>query len=245
MENDDVGIVVAKDGGETRRWLPFARYCMAPQPKVLQPGEAIYSSIFLSAGTGGWLISDPGSYQIFAAADLGNENSALSKPLRIVVQRPATAKAERLAGDVFTKDVAHTLAFGGTRELHTANKTLEQVGEQLPNSKAAVHATAVLGTPMVRDGKVLKVTESGEEMIEVVEASPSAARERLSAALGDFDRAADSLGHIAVAEKTMLLADVMAAEGDTSARADLLNGSADTLARRGVLPGVVEALRQQ
>jgi hypothetical protein len=35
----------------------------------------------------------------------------------------------------------------------------------------------------------------------------------------------------------MLLADVMAAEGDTSARADLLNGSADTLARRGVPPG--------
>jgi hypothetical protein len=245
LENDDLGIVVAKDGGETRRWLPFARYCMAPEPKVLQPGEAIYSSIFLSAGTGGWLISDPGNYQIFAAADLGNENSALSKPLRIVVERPATAKAERLAGDVFTKDVAHTLAFGGTRELHTANKALEQVVEQLPNSKAAVHATAVLGTPMVRDGKVLKVTESGEEMIEVVEASPSGARERLSAALGDFDRAADSLGHIAVAEKTMLLADVMAAEGDTSARADLLNGSADTLARRGVLPGVVEALRQQ
>ena len=68
---------------------------------------------------------------------------------------------------------------------------------------------------------------------------------RLFAVGGDFDRAADSLGHIAVAEKTMLLADVMAAEGDTSARADLLNGSADTLARRGVLPGVVEALRQQ
>jgi hypothetical protein len=62
---------------------------------------------------------------------------------------------------------------------------------------------------------------------------------------GDSSAAADSLGHIAVAEKTMLLADVMAAEGDTSARADLLNGSADTLARRGVLPGVVEALRQQ
>ena len=245
LKDDGLAIVVAKDGGETHRWLPFARYCRAPEPTVLQPGEAMYSSIFLSAGTGGWLISDPGSYQVFVAADLGNEISALSRPLRLVVERPATVKAERLGGDVFTKDVAHALAFGGTRELETANTALKQVAEQLPKSMAAVHASAVLGAPMAQDGKVLKVTRSGEETVKVEKASPAAARDLLSAALRDFDRAADALGHIAIAQKTMQLADMMAADGDTSARADLLNGSADTLARRGVLPGVVEALRQQ
>lgn len=244
MKVDGLGIVVAKDGGEARRWLPFARHCMAPEPKVLQPGEAMYSSIFLSSGTGGWLITDPGSYRVFAAVDLGDEKSALSRPLRIVVERPGTAKSERLAGDVFTRDVAHTLAFGGTRELDKANKTLEEVVEQLPGSNAAVHAAVVLGTPLAQDGKVLNVTAPGKGAIEVVRASPSAARELLSAALGDFHRAADSLGHIGVAQKTMELADVLAAEGDTSARVDLLGGSADTLASRGVLPGVVEALRQ-
>ncbi len=61
LRGDDLAVVVAKDGGEAKRWLPFARYCTAPAPRVLQPGEAMYDSIFLSAGTGGWLVSEPGT----------------------------------------------------------------------------------------------------------------------------------------------------------------------------------------
>lgn len=245
LKDDGLAIVVAKDGGDSKRWLPFARYCMAPSPTVLQPGEAMYSSLFLSAGTGGWLISDPGTYTVYAATDTGEGSAALSRPLTIVVDRPSGSEAERLAGDVFTKEVAHTLAFGGSRVLEGANETLQRVAERLPGSRAAVHATALLGAPMAADGKVLTVTAEGEETVEVMPGSPGEARELLSAALGDFDMAADSLGHIAVTEQTKRLADVMAVEGATSARADLLRGSADALARRGVLPGVVEALRQQ
>ena len=244
LEDDALAVVVAKDGGPVRRWLPFARYCRAPQPSVLQPGEAIYSSIFLSAGTGGWLVSDPGSYQVYAAVDVGDGSAAMSAPLRLVVERPASAQAERLAGDVFTRDVAHTLAFGGTRVLDRANAVLRQVAEQLPESRAAVHATAVLGTPMATDGKVLTVTSDGRESVHVEPAEPTAARELLSAALGDVDQAADTLGHIAATAQTRRLADVMAAEGDSEGRARLLDTSADALARRGVLPGVVAALRQ-
>lgn len=245
LKDDGLAIVVAKDGGDSKRWLPFARYCTAPSPAMLQPGEAIYQSLFLSAGTGGWLISDPGTYTVYAATDMGQGSAALSRPLTIVVDRPSGSEAERLAGDVFTKEVAHTLAFGGSRVLEGANETLQQVAERLPESRVAVQANAVLGTPMAADGKVLTITAEGEEIVEVVPGAPGEARELLSAALGDFDRAADSLGHIAVAEQTKRLAAVMAVEGDTSARADLLRGSADALARRGVLPGVVEALRQQ
>ena len=244
LEDDGLAIVVAKDGGATRRWLPFARYCTAPAPTVLQPGEAMYTSVFLSAGTGGWLISDPGSYRVFAAADLGDGRSALSAPLRLVVERPVSAEAERLAGDVFTRDVAHTLAFGGTRQLHGANRTLREVADRLPGSRAAVHATAALGAPMAGDGKVLAVDRHGREVVEVVEASPAEARELLSTALGDYGTAADALGHIAVTEQTRRLADVLTVDGDTAARDRLLQGSADVLARRGVLPGVVAALRQ-
>ena len=66
LRGDGLAIVVSKDGGETKRWLPFARYCMAPAPQVLQPGDAIYESVFLSAGTGGWLVSEPGTYTVYA-----------------------------------------------------------------------------------------------------------------------------------------------------------------------------------
>jgi hypothetical protein len=243
LKGDGLAIVVAENGGDAKRWLPFARYCTAPSPTVLQPAEAMYSSIFLSAGTGGWLINDPGMYTVYAATETGAGSAALSRPLTIVVDPPSGPESERLAGDVFTKGVAHALAFGGSRVLEGANEILQQVAERLPESKAAVHAAAVLGTPMAKDGKVLTVTNEGKETVKVVPAAPSQARELLSAALQDFDMAADSLGHIAITEQTRRLGDLIAAEGDTSAREDLLNQSADALARRGVLPGVVEALR--
>lgn len=246
LKDDGLAIVVAKEGGPTRRWLPFARYCMAPDPKVLAAGESMYSSVFLSAGTGGWLISEPGRYQVFAATELGG-SAALSRPLDIVVERPQSGQAEHLAGDVFTQDVAHTLAFGGTRQLVAANDTLREVADQLPGSRAAVHANAALGAPMARDGKVLGIDlRDGRtgEVVDVVAAAPEQARELLGAALGDFDRAADALGHIAVTEQTQLLAASLAADGATAERDKLLDQSADALARRGVLPGVVAALRQ-
>lgn len=248
LQDDGLAVVVAKDGGAARRWLPFARHCTAPAPTVLAPGEAMYSSLFLSAGTGGWLISDPGRYRVYAAVDLGDGSTALSRPLELGVARPATVEAERLAADVFTQDVAHTLAFGGTRQLHRANETLRQVAERLPDSRAAVHAGTALATPLARDGKVLTVRTDGRqatEEVEVVRAAPEAARELLTAALGDVDRAADALGHIAVVEQTAQLADVLASAGDTSGRDDVLDRSADVLTRRGVLPGVVEALRRR
>ncbi len=244
LQGDGLAIVVAKDGGEAKRWLPFARYCMAPAPQILQPGEALYGSIFLSAGTGGWLISEPGSYTVYAATEAGAGMGVLSAPLTIVVDRPASVEAERLGGDVFTKDVAHSFAFGGSRVLDEANETLQDVAERLPESRAAVHARTVLGTPMATDGKVLVTDTDGREVVEVVPAEPEQAGQLLSAALDDFDRAADSLGHIAVTDQTKRLAGVMADAGDSSGRAELLNASADALDRRGVLPGVVTELRQ-
>ena len=243
LQGDGLSVVVTREGGEAKRWLPFARYCTAPEPRVLQPGEAMYTSLFVSAGSGGWLVSEPGTYTLFAATEASPGLGNLSSPLRIVVERPVSDAAERLADDVFTSEVAHVLAFGGSRVLESANETLREVTEQLPESRAAVHANAVLGTPMAGDGKVLVVDDSGTEQVEVVPARPDEAQALLSASLGDFDRAADALGHIAVTQQTMRLAAVFADAGEESARSDLLNESADALARRGVLPGVVQELR--
>lgn len=245
FEDDSLAIVVARDGGPVRRWLPFARYCLAPEPVVLQPDEAMYGSVLLSAGAGGWLIGEPGGYQVFAALNLDGGTAALSRPLRIVVRPPASAAAERLAADVFTRDVAHTLAFGGSRVLDRANATLWEVTGQLPDSSLALHAKAVLGTPLASDGKVLITAPEGGEKVSLQPASPESARQLLSDALGDFDRAADTLGHIGVREQVERLAGVLADEDDTAARDDLLGRSAEALERRDVLPGVVNALRQQ
>src|SRR6185312_15751900 len=149
LTGDGVAIIVQKNGSPPQRWTPFSRRCAAPQPKVLEPGEAIYAPVFLSASTSGWLISEPGSYRIYAAAQTGS-GMALSRPLQIAVGRPA--------GDVFTRPVAHTLAFGGSRVLAEANDTLRDVVSELPGSRLAVHARAALGAPMATDGKVLELT---------------------------------------------------------------------------------------
>src|SRR6185312_10196008 len=71
LTGDGVAIIVQKNGSPPQRWTPFSRRCAAPQPKVLEPGEAIYAPVFLSASTSGWLISEPGSYRIYAAQQSG------------------------------------------------------------------------------------------------------------------------------------------------------------------------------
>jgi hypothetical protein len=245
LDDDGLALIVTRPDGTSRRWLPFARYCRAPEPTVLGPGESMYGRVFLSAGTGGWLIDEPGRYTVYAAAETGDGTATLSRPLGIAVDPPSGAPAERLADAVFTREVAHTLAFGGTRELAGANETLRRITEELPDSNAAVHAAAALGAPMASDGKVLRVTPDGQEAVVMQDASPGEARQLLSAALGDVDRAADALGHIDVTRQTERLADVLAADGDDAGRQDLLDETADVHARRGVLPGVVEALRRR
>jgi hypothetical protein len=77
--------------------------------------------------------------------------------------------------------------------LEGANEILTEVAERLPGRRQLVHATAALGTPMAADGKVIALTAKGKETVKVVLATPGEARELLSAALHDFDIAADSL----------------------------------------------------
>jgi hypothetical protein len=245
LAGNGVAIVVQKEGAPPQRWLPLKRICAAPQPKVLQPGEAIYAPVFLSASTSGWLISEPGTYRIYAAAQTGSSNMALSRPLEVMVDRPASSEAERLAGDVFSRQVAHTLAFGGSRVLSGANDTLREVTSRLPDSRLAMHARAALGAPLADDGKVLVLAPDGVgETIAVDPARPQEASPLLSESLQDFAAAADSLGHIGVAGYASKLASVLGAEGNTEAQQAFLNNSAATLERRGVLPEVVQALRQ-
>ncbi|GIG20200.1 hypothetical protein Cch01nite_09240 [Cellulomonas chitinilytica] len=244
LDEENLTIVVAKDGGEARQRVPFMRSSTAPEPVVLQPGEALYSSILLSAGSRDWLISEPGTYHAVVVADTGAGGAALSAPLHLTVAAPTDPDAERLAGDVFTRPVAHTVAFGGSRVLHGANQTLQDVADSLPGSRAALHANAVLAGPLVRAGKVLTPAVDGPRRFDVVAPQVEAGASHLRSALADVDVAADSLGHIEVVRKTKVLADALGTEDAVDERTDALNRTADVLDRRGVLPRVVDDLRR-
>jgi hypothetical protein len=64
----DLGVVIQREGDtEARIHQPYLRYCMNPEPQVLEPGEALYEQIVLSSGLGGWQIAEPGTYRVYAA----------------------------------------------------------------------------------------------------------------------------------------------------------------------------------
>jgi hypothetical protein len=150
-----------------------------------------------------------------------------------------------MAGDVFTRQVAHTLAFGGSRVLTGANDTLREVIERLPSSRLATHARAALGAPLAEAGKVLVLASDGEgETIALRDARPQEASTLLGESLGDFSAAADSLGHIGVTSYARKLAAALREEGNTGAQQAFVSNAADTLERRGVLPDVVQDLQR-
>ncbi len=241
LTGENLTVVIAGAGREARRWLPYARYCFRAEPRVLAPGESIYAPVFLSAGLTGWDLAEPGRYQVYAA--LGTPaGHVLSAPMAVQIDRPASRADERLADDLFTPAVGRVLAFGGSRVLSDANAVLHDVVDRLPDRKVAVHAAAALAQVTAVPGQVL-VEDDGERRFVLVEASPEAAAPLLSAAYGDLDAAAATLGHIRVTEQVEKVAQALAATGEPEQGARLATGLADTLQARGVLASVVSRVR--
>ena len=82
-------VVIKREGQPARAHVPFARYLLAPKRTVLQPGESVYASHFVSAGLNGWSLAEPGKYVVQAAVHLPG-GDVVSKPLAIRVARPGT-----------------------------------------------------------------------------------------------------------------------------------------------------------
>ncbi|WP_326593272.1 hypothetical protein [Streptomyces sp. NBC_01294] len=79
LKGDDLGIVIQREGEtEARMHRPYLRYCMRPEPVVLQPGEALYGQVVLSSGLGGWQIAEPGTYRVYAALRTVADGTAAS-----------------------------------------------------------------------------------------------------------------------------------------------------------------------
>jgi hypothetical protein len=155
---DDVVISVRRSGGITTRLRPYVISCLGPKWRVLQSGESIRHSVFASAGTMGWLISEPGSYEVRVGLKTTAVN-ALAPALRIRVALPCGREEELLAQEFFTDDVGRTLALGGTSVMQQANAVLERVADQMKDRPVARHAQLALGVPKLRPQKTLRLPE--------------------------------------------------------------------------------------
>src|SRR6266511_2579511 len=137
--SDRLTVVVKKDGGAARQYLPFARYCFQERKTVLAAGESTYDSLFVGAGRNGWDLAEPGNYTLQVALHLDDED-VVSAPLRVRVTPPRSYDEEYLAQDVFSDQVGRVLAFDGSSVLANANDVLREVTERLPERRVSVHA---------------------------------------------------------------------------------------------------------
>lgn len=230
-------VIIKKQNQPAQQFVPFGNYCYLPTKKVLGPGEAIYDSLFVSAGTNGWDISEPGNYSIQATLQVNGED-IISRPLNLRVAPARSFEEEVIAQDFFTEEVGRIVAFDGSRSLTTGNDTLREVVEKLADRRVAVHANIALANSLVSDYKQLVVDEyaPGNGLkIEVRKAEPEEATELFSKALMEKPQvAAETLGHIDLKDYTDRASEKLSEQGETEEAAKLQSNLYDTLSKRMV-----------
>lgn len=234
---DGITIATKRQGSPARQYIPFAQYCMQPAPKTLQPGEAIYQSVFLTAGLNGIDVAEPGNYVIQAALHLP-DGDIVSPPLPLRISAPRGFDEEAIAQDFFQIDVARVLAFDGSRVLTDATNVLREVTVQLSGRRVAKHARVALGLAVAQPSKVL--TAQGSD---VLPARPEEARTELTTALlTDPDVAAETMGHIDYKYYVDKLTDLLVKQGERKEAAQAQATLHQILAARGVLPRVLQEI---
>jgi hypothetical protein len=252
---DGITIALKRQGSPARQYVPFAQYCMRSTPKVLQPGEALYGSVYVTAGLNGVDIAEPGRYLLQAALHTPT-GDIVSAPLTLRIAPPRNYDEELIAQDFFTDEVSRVLAFDGSRVLGEANKVLREVVDRLSDRRVAKHARVPLGLAVAEPAKVLTVASSRETVlrtagerggaIKMESGQPERATNELKTALlNNADVAAESLGHVDYKVYVDDLTDLLEDQGDTDAAAQAQKTLHNILAARGVLPGVLGEIDQR
>jgi hypothetical protein len=252
---DAMTVILKRDGKPARQFVPYVQYCWQPVKKALMPGESDYQPLFVSAGTNGWDIAEPGTYTVQIALDVDGE-SVTSNPLRVRVAPPKAYDEEVLAQDFFSNVVGRIVALDGSQSnlLARGNGVLEEVADRLRDRRVALHALVALGRPLTRDYKRLveDSAAAGKGLrIEVSAAKPDQAHQLLSTVLVDRGRAAvESFGHIDYKWYVDKFSEWLAQQGAVAQAAGAQEALYQILATRQVhgrpiLGKVVEEVRQR
>lgn len=154
---DRLTLLIQREGQPVRVLLPYKRVFMAP--RTLAVGQPVARSLFVSAGSNGWLLDEPGSYTIQARLRLG-EQDVVSRPLQVRIETPRNASQERIAADYFTDQVGRILALQASRvpSLADGRRVLERFEEEpeLQGLRAALHARYALYKPLATRFKRLE-----------------------------------------------------------------------------------------
>lgn len=244
---DRMTVVVQRRGGQQKSFHPFAHYCYSSRNSVLAAGDALYESLFLAVGSEGWLIDEPGYYTIRVCLHMPDED-VLSGPLEIRVVPPMDRMEEYLAQDFFSDEVGRVFAFDGSEVLGSANNTLHEVVDRLPDDhRAAIHARVALAMPKSRPYKKLKL--DGDRPTEIVTRGiDEGCVDDFAAALGSnkklSDHSAQTLGHIDYRYYSEQYLQTLGEMNETKKRATAKKRLVSTLEDRKVLPRVIDEVKK-
>jgi hypothetical protein len=244
-----ITIALKREGSPARQYAPYARYCTQPAPKVLAPGQAIYGSVFLTAGLNGIDVAEPGRYVIQAALHQP-DGDIVSAPTILRIAPPRSFDEEVLAQDVFTDAVGRVMAFDGSNVLRSANDTLREVVARLGDRRVARHARIPLALAVAEPAQVLDLGAGSERLaagaqrqlpVATIAARPDEAKAELGEALlgADADVAAESLGHIDYKYYVDKLTDLLESQGQRGEARKVQQELKTLLEARNVLPQVL------
>lgn len=252
---DHLVVIVKRDGDEAKRWQPFAQYCWKESNVVLDPGKSRYDSLFVGAGSGGWLLAEPGWYTIQVALKL-DEEELVSNRLRVRVTPPQGYDDAYWAQDFFNEDVGSAMTFNGSRVLDAANTVMQEVVDRFPKRAVANHALVALRRPLLRQGKVMRMPAVDEVPIEsaaqagayfsLAKSDPDAAVKGMSdALLKQPTEAAETLGHIDYKKYCDRLSWGLAQYGETKEASKVQAVMLKTLEGRKVAPKVLAEIKEK
>ncbi len=248
---EDIGhmtISITRDQSETKQYRSYSQLCYAEEKMTLQPEESLYSNLFLSAGSLGWYIADPGMYEITVAVSAEREDDQdkeiVSSTFSLIVLRPSLQRKreeEKLAQDVFNDDVGRILAFQGSNILGSGNDVLQELTGRFPQANAVPHAQVALEVPKLRDFKAMEFS-NGKPEVKVKEAQLEEASRNLQKVLVDKGaEVANTLGNIGFKQVCDTLSQELAEKGATETAAQVEKNVLKVMDKRGVkLPNKVK-----
>jgi hypothetical protein len=201
----------------------------------------LFNSLFLSAGSLGWYIADPGAYEITIVLSVDREEDEgqeiVSGSFSLIVLRPRVQRRreeEKLAQDVFNDDVGRILAFQGSHILSSGNDILQELSDRFPTANAVAHAQVALEVPKLENFKTMDFS-NGEYHVRVKEAKLEEASQKLQQVLiEDGTNAADTLGNIPFKHLSDQLCDQLAAKDDPQTAAAVAENVLQVMEKRSV-----------
>lgn len=243
---DSMTIAIKREGGDAKVYTPHATMCWHSRRRVLEPGDAMYASLYLSAGRDGFYIAEPGRYVVQAALHLDQED-IVSNVLDLRVLPPRGYDEEVFGQDLFVADIGRVFAFDGTRALDSANATLQEAVDRFGTHPVATHARVALALPQSVTFKELRAGD-GESRLQFHGVDPDleTARDLLHDALAEKPaQAARTLGHIDFAAYGAKYAAALSEGGDEIAAEAERESVIDGLKKRDVKASILTDVRAQ